>query len=227
MVIDPSMACLFCADYKTFCVKRQYSLHCSEYKLTDDAKEGTYEKAFYRLGKEEPMETGEEKKKTAAINRRVFITHTVEIHAPAARIFPLLCPVAEYDWISGWDCRIGFTASGVNEEGCIFMEQIMGPVLVGSPVASTWVTTVHDERNRHIRFVIFVHDQAVVRYDVRLEEQEGSKTRLAMNFEITAVSEEFGSLDDEEIRGRIMVPVTFISGSLKHYCETGKMLKAM
>lgn len=173
------------------------------------------------------MEIHEEKKKAATINRRVFLTHTEEINAHAARIFPLLCPVAEYDWISNWDCRIGFTASGINEDGCIFMEQIMGPVLIGYPTVSTWVTTVYDKENGHIQFVIFVHDQAVVRYDVRLEEQQSSLTHVVMNFEITAVSEEFGSLDNEEIRRRIMVPVTFISGSLKHYCETGKVLQAV
>ncbi len=154
-------------------------------------------------------------------SRRIFLTHTEEIHAPAGKVFPLLCPVAEYDWIENWDCRLVYSESGVNEEGCIFTEEIMGPVLTGTPTTSTWLANAYDKKNRHIRFVIFVHDQAVIRYDVRLDEQEGSRTTAVMNFEITAVGDQVGSLSDEEIRARVKGIATSISGMLKHYCETG------
>lgn len=162
----------------------------------------------------------------APINRRVFLTHTEEIHAPAARVFPLLCPVAEYDWIDNWECRLVFAKSGGNEEGCIFTEEMMGPVLTGSAVTSTWLTNRYDEKNRRIQFIIFVHDRAVVRYDVRLDERDSNRTTAVMNFEITAMNDTISSLSDEEIKARIMGAVAFISGALKHYCETGAMLKA-
>jgi hypothetical protein len=172
------------------------------------------------------MEMNPDKAKANAMNRRIFVTHAEEVEASASRVFLLLCPVAEYDWISGWDCTLVFTASGVNEQGCIFSEGMMGPVLVGSPVVTTWVTTVHDEENRRIQFVIFLHDQAVVRYDIRLEERGSDRTHMVMNFEVSLMGEELRRLDDDEIRARLMVPVTFISESLKHYCRTGKKLEA-
>lgn len=42
--------------------------------------------------------------------------------APAGpeRIFPLLCPVREYDWIPHWKCRLLYSESGVAEKDCVF-----------------------------------------------------------------------------------------------------------
>jgi hypothetical protein len=158
-------------------------------------------------------------------NRRVYCTHATEIHAPAGKVFTLLCPVAEYEWIDGWGCNLVFTKSGTNEEGCIFTEGIMGPVLAGSPASSTWLTNRYDEENHHIEFVIFVHDKAVVRYDVTLTDRDNGLTCVEMKFEITAMNDEIGRLSDEEIRARLMGIVDFLAKALKHYCETGEMLK--
>lgn len=36
------------------------------------------------------------------------------------RIFPLLCPVLEYDWVPGWECELVYTESGVAESGAVF-----------------------------------------------------------------------------------------------------------
>lgn len=159
------------------------------------------------------------------MNRRVHCTHALEIEAPAGKIFPLLCPVAEYDWIDGWGCRLMYTKSGANEEGCIFTEEIMGPVLAGSAATSTWVTERYDTENHRIRFVIFTKDLAVVRYDIALTEKDGGLTRVDMHFEITAMDERIGGLADEDIRERLMTVVSFLSEALRHYCETGEMLK--
>jgi hypothetical protein len=171
------------------------------------------------------MDVGKQHVQNMPNNRRVHCTHATEIHAPAGKVFKLLCPVAEYNWIEGWDCSLVFTGSGTNEEGCIFTEKIMGPVFAGSPVSSTWITNRYDEENRHIQFVIFMHDKAVIRYDVTLADGDSGLTRVEMKFEITAVNDEIGRLSDEEIRARLMVIVDFLSRALKHYCENREMLK--
>jgi len=55
--------------------------------------------------------------------RRILLDHHEEIGATPEKIFPLLCPAAEYDWIENWDCELVFSRSGVNEEGCIFTDR--------------------------------------------------------------------------------------------------------
>jgi hypothetical protein len=159
-------------------------------------------------------------------NRRIHYTHATEIHAPAGKVFKLLCPVAEYEWIDGWCCNLLFTRSGTNEEGCIFTEAIMGPVIAGSPARSTWITNRYDEENCHIQFIIVIHDQAVVRYDVTLTNLGSGLTRVEMKFEITAMNDGICSLSDDAIKARLMIIVEFLAKALKHYCETDEMMNA-
>jgi len=157
--------------------------------------------------------------------RRILLNHQEEISAQPERIFTLLCPVAEYDWIENWGCGLVFTRSGVNEEGCIFTEKIMAPFLFGTDLSTTWVTDQHDPDSHLIRFVIFVMDTAVVRYTVRLSGLDHSRTRMDARFELTIMPGRLPGLTDEEIRDRLKAVITLITGSLKHYCETGKMLR--
>jgi hypothetical protein len=36
------------------------------------------------------------------------------------QVYPLLCPIREYDWIDGWQCELIASDSGFAEENCIF-----------------------------------------------------------------------------------------------------------
>jgi hypothetical protein len=159
--------------------------------------------------------------------KRVYASYREEIGAVPDVVFPLLCPVAEYQWIDGWGCTLVYTKSSVNEEGCIFREEMTGPALTDRPMASTWVTNRWDPENHAIQFVIFAGSSAVIRYTVVLEACGASGTVADMNFEFTAMDEEARAMDEDEIRNRLLTVVAFISRSLKHYCETGKMLKAV
>jgi hypothetical protein len=44
----------------------------------------------------------------------------MRLDAPPDRIFPLLCPVREYDWIPTWSCDMIYSESGVAENDCVF-----------------------------------------------------------------------------------------------------------
>jgi hypothetical protein len=47
-------------------------------------------------------------------------SEVLRIAAPAAKVFPLLCPVLEYDWIPDWSCVMVWSKSGVAEKGAVF-----------------------------------------------------------------------------------------------------------
>jgi hypothetical protein len=176
-------------------------------------------------GKERTLDRQITKDNDHTGTKRVYASYREEINAVPDIVFPLLCPVAEHQWIDGWSCTLVYTKSGVNEEGCIFKEGMTGPALVGKAIRSTWVTNRWDPENHAIQFVIFSGDSAVVRYTVVLKAIGGSGTVALMDFEFTALDEESSSLDEGEIRTRLLAVAAFISKSLKHYCETGKILK--
>jgi len=105
------------------------------------------------------------------------------IEAPPEEVFPLLCPVREYDWIPEWDCRLVYTESGVAEPGCVFQtdREAEGGL-------DTWVISRH-EPNRHVAFVRINHLR-VMQYDISLETAGDNATRLVWTQMITALNEQ-------------------------------------
>ena len=37
---------------------------------------------------------------------RIVRMNTIEVEAPLEEVFPLLCPVREYDWVEPWKCEM-------------------------------------------------------------------------------------------------------------------------
>lgn len=68
---------------------------------------------------------------------RVVRTYVQHLVAPPAAVMPLLCPVREAEWITGWDPRLVVTASGGVEPGCVF-------VTAGEPADAVWIVTRHE-----------------------------------------------------------------------------------
>ena len=71
---------------------------------------------------------------------------TMLLKYDAEKIFPLLCPVREYEWIEHWSCDLLYSASGVNEKGCAFRSKYPGTD------EEIWVTS-RFEPNQCIEFV--------------------------------------------------------------------------
>ena len=72
--------------------------------------------------------------------------HTQLNDAPPDRVFPLLCPVREAEWVPGWKHQMIYSESGVAEDGCVFMTpNESGPETV-------WQVTCYDPSNFRIAF---------------------------------------------------------------------------
>jgi len=48
------------------------------------------------------------------------VEYEMRVAAGPDRVFPLLCPVREHDWVEGWRAEVLRSASGVAEAGCVF-----------------------------------------------------------------------------------------------------------
>ncbi len=143
---------------------------------------------------------------------RTFV-HTVD--APAADVFPLLCPVVEYKWLDGWHCELIYSASGVAEKDCIF--------ITGFPDSGRQVWTVSRyERPRQIEFITAGPDLAT-RLDIRLAEDSGRTTltwtRLFTG--LNAPGNDLVDLHDEEWNYQLG---TRLHQAITHYLKTGEML---
>ncbi len=78
-----------------------------------------------------------------------------ELKAAAEEIFPLLCPVREYDWIPDWRCTMIHSDSGVAEKDAVFhTRELFGKRTVWTcityepPRLIEYVFVLGDERSR-------------------------------------------------------------------------------
>jgi len=71
-----------------------------------------------------------------AIPKRVSHTYTQLLNAAPEKVFPLLCPVREADWLDGWDPVSVASRSGVAERDCVFVTMAGGTEAV-------WYITQH------------------------------------------------------------------------------------
>jgi hypothetical protein len=77
------------------------------------------------------------------IAKTLFCTTHIFLSYQPQEIYPLLCPVREYEWIETWNCDMIRSQSGVNEKGCIFRTNFPG---LGGP--EIWVTSVFEPAER-------------------------------------------------------------------------------
>jgi hypothetical protein len=133
------------------------------------------------------------------------------------RVFPLLCPVREYDWIVGWSCAMVYAKTGVAELGGIFrtFSQELGDEI--------WTISRYDPP-RAIGFVRVAWNVAVVKLDIELEPDGESRTRARMTHAYTALSRAGKLAIEARTPARHEQEMRAGERMLNHYLRTGQKL---
>lgn len=150
--------------------------------------------------------------------KRIVQSHTMQISAPAASVFPLLCPVREYDWIDTWSCDLTYSHSGVAENHCVFQTDRQGEG------KRNWVVSRY-EPDHIIEFVIFQQDSAIIKLDLYLSENAEGTTQLRVSHTFTGLNE-IGNAAIESLPADFTsMRWTRLAEALNHYMQTGTMFK--
>lgn len=151
--------------------------------------------------------------------QRIVREYRDRIEAPAAEVFPLLCPVREHEWLPGWSSRMIYSDSGLIEKDCIFVGSFLGN---GSDV---WICTAFDPDAFVKEFVIVGSGRRVVNMRVQLKAQADGSTDIAWRTVITPLNE----AGNTEVRGLTDEAYQHMMGNLvkclKYYCATGTMVQ--
>jgi hypothetical protein len=148
---------------------------------------------------------------------RIVREFTFEVPVLPSVVFPLLCPVREYDWIDGWQCEMVYSDSGVAEDRCVFITRFPNePELV-------WMCVRFEPAAGKLRYVVTGPGSHVETLDIEVDEVEGG-SRLNWRRTYTALTEDgekwmrewTGAPLDEEQR--------LLARALDHYCRTGDRL---
>jgi len=139
------------------------------------------------------------------------------LQASPDRVFPLLCPKREFDWIDTWDCDIIFSKSGFAEQDCIFSTNFPGDV------KETWFTDRY-EKDKVIQFIKF-SEPKVIKYTITLTDNNNGTTTTKWEQMITSLNNDgnlfIGNNSEEEFRKKIKG----LENKLNHYLTTGEMLR--
>ena len=152
------------------------------------------------------------------VAKRLVKSYVHKIEASPEKVFPLLCPVREYDWIDGWACEMIYSESGVAENNCIFATSFPE---VGE---ATWMVSKYDKEGFVIEFVIIFPGAVAEKLDVSLQEDEDGGAIIRWTRTYTGLSQGGNQLiehlGDEFIDSRM----AWLNESLNHYCRTGEKL---
>jgi hypothetical protein len=149
--------------------------------------------------------------------RRELRQATLHLHAAPERVFPLLCPVREHDWLPGWQARIVFTESGFAEKGCVFT------TTGDQGNEAVWTVSRHEPGQGVVEFVVVVGGLYVTVLDIALH-READGTRVEWQRTYTPLSEAgeraIASITPEGFAAYL----GRLEAQLDHYLATGEAL---
>ena len=146
---------------------------------------------------------------------RVVREHVQTSVATPERVFPLLCPVREGEWVPGWQYRVVYSQSGVAESGCVFTTP------GDTDAEAIWVVTEY-QPPRRIDFVWVQPGLVAARLRFELEPAEG-KTRLRARYEYTGLSAAGNAAIESYTPAWFETKMRRFEAALNHYLDTGKM----
>ena len=140
--------------------------------------------------------------------------------APPERVFPLLCPVREAEWVPGWNYRLIYSKSGVAEDGCVFTTpNHVGPETV-------WMVTHYDPSNHRIAFAWLRPGLVATQLRISLSPAPGEKTYTNIHFVYTALSPEGNTVVESYTPEWFQKKMQGWETAINHFLRTGKLLEA-
>ncbi|MFX0071119.1 MAG: hypothetical protein ACFFAO_08515 [Candidatus Hermodarchaeota archaeon] len=133
------------------------------------------------------------------------------------KIFPLLCPAREADWIIGWDSELLYTESGYAEDKCVFRTDENN--LAGEGI---WTFTGY-KLNEYIKFVKIEQD-LLIHAKVDVVQNENASTTVTWNITSTAISEKGNKLLENP---KSHIDSNLAVKMLDYYLKNGKKISKM
>jgi hypothetical protein len=140
-------------------------------------------------------------------------------NAPPERIFPLLCPVRELDWLDGWEYNMIHSKSGLIEKGCVFSTP--GP----NREQTIWYVNEYDKEKFTIEFIRITPNVEVVKISIILKENGEGKTISDITYQFTGLSESRNSWIMNNLDQFFENFMLWWEKSINFYLETGEKLK--
>jgi len=161
---------------------------------------------------------------TAFKGNRIVHEFTQTNPAGPEKVFPLLCPVREADWLPGWNYRLIYSNSGVAELGCVFTTP--NPLGSAAPdrvsAETTWIVTDYDPGNFRIHYLWIDPGHIITELRIHLSRSGAEGTRTHIHYRYTGLSQEGNGDLEHYNRSWFERKMKNWETTINHYLRTGK-----
>ncbi len=144
--------------------------------------------------------------------RRENRSFTMHISATPGRVFPMLCPVREYEWIETWGCEMIYSRSGHAELDCIFRTR-------AGNLEDIWEVSRY-QPDEIIEFVVYSAFR-LMRYQFKLSPEGKGSTKIEVEQVATALRKDGENHVDYP---QFTLHMKTLEVMLNHFLPTGKMI---
>lgn len=152
--------------------------------------------------------------------KRIAKEFTHRIESSPDRIFPLLCPVREYEWIDGWSSQMVYSESGVAEKHCVFETELpeLGRL--------TWMVSLYDPVNHEIEFVITRQGSHVEKLEIAVRDSGDGTSAILWRRIYTGLSENGNGFIETHSGQPLSARMARLERSMNHFFKTGELLRS-
>ena len=149
--------------------------------------------------------------------KRITRTYRQTINGTPDKVFPLLCPVREAEWLDGWQYEMIYSESGFVEEGAVFST----PGLEEED--TVWVVTKYDQANRNLEFTRFTNNSRTCVLKISAIFRDSISSFVDISYTYTAVSPAGNDFIDSFTEEIFLEAVTFWEKSMNHFLDTSPL----
>ncbi|MEW6673984.1 MAG: hypothetical protein AB1427_20010 [Thermodesulfobacteriota bacterium] len=151
--------------------------------------------------------------------RHVTKEYCQTIYSSPDKVFPLLCPVREAEWLDGWRYTMIYSKSGLVEDGAVFSTPHEGEP------DTVWVVTNHDPSNLRVQFARFTHQSRVCVLDIGVRVRDEGSSYVDIAYTYTGISSAGNQFIDDLTDDAFYADVKHWEDSVNHFLRTGEQLK--
>ena len=138
-------------------------------------------------------------------------------NANPERVFPLLCPVRETDWVPDWNPKLVVSNSGVMELDCIF-------ITAEEQSDAIWIVSGY-EPNRYVEMYTVIPGSTVRKFSIRLDSEEENKTKASIFYEYTALTKGGEKVVNDFDKANFAEFTNHFEIAINHYLITGRKVE--
>lgn len=150
--------------------------------------------------------------------KRKILNYSCRFNSSKEKLFSILCPAREADWIPGWTADIIYSESGYAEDMCVFTTDKTNPVGPG-----VWTFTGY-KKNEYVQFVKYNKNTVLYCIITIIDNKDGTVS-AEWNTSITAVTGEANKmLEMMDTDTEVSNLKNSIQNMIQYYLENGQSI---